>query len=413
MSRALDVFAGSRSAHERMRQSPVLLMRSIRSLTLLGLAAVLGVAVTASATLAGKPAGEDGIYLGNGFPSGPHFNLNIIGKKDSFTCPQPQYEWTITGTTDGHSDGHVVGQTINAESCPAGHTCDQGPQVFGNVIFVPRVQAAGPGGEPVPIDILMESGAKGPKGATETTSLQVTDWCSEQFDGDAATLRLPRDPDGYAVFARILAKPGQDGGPSFDFTSRNLVLVQDEMGNDLVLLGLVNETGAFDPITLTRYDTSTSGKGAKRAVDITKIFTYTGDVCYINDVDYFCPDFGGTNPAGCTLRVDENGVQQPVCCAPVDPDTGTAAESCSDTQVAFAGCVDSTFDSGTATYVCPSTIDLDGVEPEETACAIVPVCRQYTDQWIFNIADFVNVLYGVQNDGAYLVNIRFYPLPLK
>ena len=28
----------------------------------------------------------------NGFPSGDHYNLNIIGKKSGFTCPEQQYD---------------------------------------------------------------------------------------------------------------------------------------------------------------------------------------------------------------------------------------------------------------------------------------------------------------------------------
>ena len=32
---------------------------------------------------------------------------------------------------------------------------------------------------------------------------------------------------------------------------------------------------------------------------------------------------------------------------------------------------------------------------------------------IFNIADFVDVLFNVKNNGTYNVNLRFYPLPLQ
>jgi hypothetical protein len=40
---------------------------------------------------AGKPVDEKGMPFGNGFPSGYHYNLNILGKQDNFTCPQPEY----------------------------------------------------------------------------------------------------------------------------------------------------------------------------------------------------------------------------------------------------------------------------------------------------------------------------------
>ena len=384
---------------------------------LLHLICLLALGVT-TPSFAGKPTAGDGVYVGNGFPSGPHFNLNISGKKENFTCPPPEFQWTITGTTDGHTgDGHEMGAVVVSATCPAGHTCTQGVQVFGNVVFVPRTQALGPGNTPIPIEILMESGLKGPKSAPATTDLQVTDWCSQQFDGDAASLRLPKDPEGYAVYGRILGKPGADGGPTFDFVSRNLMLVHDEFGNDLILLGLVNETGAFDPVTLTRYNSGTAGKGALKAVNITPLFEFSGEVCYINDVDVFCPDLSGANPAGCSVRADANGVPQPVCCVPVDvnPDTGaqTALSSCVDPSLdGFGACVDSTSD-GAGGYLCPATIDFDGVDPQETACPVVPVCKTYAGAWIFNIADFVNVLFGVENDGSYLVQLRFYPLPLQ
>lgn len=157
------------------------------------------------------------------------------------------------------------------------------------------------------LSVLMESGAKGPKGATTTATLEVTDGCSKQIDGDSATLLLPKDPEGYAVYGRILGKPGKNGGLTFDFTSRELTLVEDELGNDLLLLGLVNETGAFDPITLTRYNTATTGKGALKATDITPLFEFTGDVCYINDIDFFCPDYTGLNPEGASRALMVRG----------------------------------------------------------------------------------------------------------
>ena len=40
-------------------------------------------------------------------------------------------------------------------------------------------------------------------------------------------------------------------------------------------------------------------------------------------------------------------------------------------------------------------------------------CRDYTNHWIFNIADFVDVVFDVKNNGSYNVNLRFYPLPLQ
>jgi hypothetical protein len=40
-------------------------------------------------------------------------------------------------------------------------------------------------------------------------------------------------------------------------------------------------------------------------------------------------------------------------------------------------------------------------------------CRSYTNTWIFNIADFVDVLFDIKNNDSYNVKLRFYPLPLQ
>ena len=56
-------------------------------------------------------------------------------------------------------------------------------------------------------------------------------------------------------------------------------------------------------------------------------------------------------------------------------------------------------------------------EPGDAAlCEAVPQCRTFTEsdgQWIFNIADFVNLELNTENDGSYNVKLRFYPLPLN
>ena len=54
---------------------------------------------------------DNGIPFGNGFPSGEHYNLNIIAKKDTFNCPEAKFD-----------------------------PCDPNQQIYGNVIFIPRVQ---------------------------------------------------------------------------------------------------------------------------------------------------------------------------------------------------------------------------------------------------------------------------------
>ena len=62
---------------------------------------------------AGKPTKSDGSFLGNGYPSGPHFNLKLIAKWDhNFICPPQEYYLSVTECTCGnHSAGDLV------ESC--------------------------------------------------------------------------------------------------------------------------------------------------------------------------------------------------------------------------------------------------------------------------------------------------------
>ncbi len=103
--------------------------------------------------LATKP-GE--ILNPNGFPSGKHYNLNIIGKKSNFVCPELEYD-------------------------------EFGNPIYGNVIFVPE---NGQG-----IQILMQSGKKGKK-VKGIPTLQVIDPCTALFDSDEAIVQLPLNEFG-------------------------------------------------------------------------------------------------------------------------------------------------------------------------------------------------------------------------
>jgi hypothetical protein len=41
----------------------------------------------------------------------------------------------------------------------------------------------------------------------------------------------------------------------------------------------------------------------------------------------------------------------------------------------------------------------------------LPAYTEYTDEWVFNIADFVGYLWDLDTTGAYTVQVRFYPIP--
>ncbi len=253
----------------------------------------------------------------NGFPSGGHFNLNIIAKKGGFTCP--------------------------------GVSCDEyGDPVYGNVIYIPEHPEYN-------VQIVMESGKKGPRSAPDVTELQVTDACSGFFPNDPATLRLPKNEKGYRVYVRVLGKPSKDDGDlrTIEIFDPEFVLVQDELGSDLLYLGLVTDRGF---LTTSASFVRISGKS--RATDITGLFQWSGSVCYLTAPDEF------TLPGSCC----------------VDPDSDGIFDECS-----------------------PMT--------EDSLCEGTPAyCMEYLNEWVFNIGDFVESLWNMDSNGAKLLQVRFYPL---
>ncbi len=334
----------------------------------LSLFAILMLALAATAS-ADKPVDENGIPFGNGFPSGKHFNLNLIAKKDHFQCPAPEYD-----------------------------PCT-GQQVYGNVVFIPRIQGNDP------ITVLMESGKKGPKGAQGITVLQVTDWCSESFPdsgsgkGDSAVIRLPANDKGYAVYARITGKPIGDGEPNVTI-SPDLVYVEDEAGNDLILLGRLDRQGVstFASVGETIYRTTTeiptkgkAGKGVQKASNLTALFQWSGEVCYIQPDSYiYCEDEYGQWICS----------QLDLCC--VDENIDGIFERCD--LLTDVGVIDPN-DPNSGNLVCPLT-DPNGYPYD----GIIAACRTYENEWVFNIADFVGYLWELDSTGAYVIKVRFYPL---
>ncbi|MBN2283992.1 MAG: hypothetical protein JXO48_08895, partial [Deltaproteobacteria bacterium] len=224
--------------------------------------------------------------------------------------------------------------------------------VYGNVIFVPEYSE-----QAYDIEILMESGKKGPKSAPAATELEVTDWCSGFAPNDPAKLRLPKNDGGYAVYARVLAKPTDD--PDIEIYDPGLALVEDENGNDLLYLGLVTETG-FQ----TEYVSFTRTKGKPTAVDITGLFLWTGSIYYL-----------------------------------VEPAEGEYV----------------------STLFCARDNDADGIYDEyyikdpELACdegytEVTLYMISYENEWVFSIADFVEYFWNIDNNGVKLIQVRFYPL---
>lgn len=252
----------------------------------------------------------------NGFPSGAHYNLNVIGKKTGFACPTQEYDLA-------------------------------GDPIFGNVVFVPENDDGA---------IYLTSGKVGGKAAA-ITELQATDPCA--FDTNGATVKLPPNRNGYSVYARALAKP--TGEPVIGLFS-SLYMVQDESGNNLVYLGMITGTGFVTPtMTFTRT------KGQSKATDISGMFQWTGSVCYF------------TQPA------DGSFSQTNVCCT-------------DNTPVGGDGIYDDCQEPAATEPFCASGYNY-----------ISAYCVSFTNEWVFNLGDYVSMLLGTDNNGVKLLQIRFYP----
>ena len=232
------------------------------------IALVVSLAVGLSTAMAAKPDGrtdptkQDVIDRSNGFPSGPHYNLNIHFK-DWVSCP-PDLE-------DG---GHSVFLPADGE---------------GNITYVSNKKSS-------------------------VTDLIALDACG--IDG-WAKVQLPAVPNnvqeaerGYFVFARILGTPNNgknctNGDCPSTVILDPAVVIQacndnptdpiDGFGDftdiddcDLAL-GVIIDNSLYVPATeekFERFDPGTThGKGKSKATDITRLFTWTGWV-YDASLDY-------------------------------------------------------------------------------------------------------------------------------
>ncbi len=335
--------------------------RIVLVVTVLTLVALL---VGATAVMAAKPphAGEGNqlIPRPNGFPAGPHYNLNIHGKKVGFAC----------NDTPG-----------------------------GGSVFVPEYGNA---------TIEYVSNKKG-----SLAELMVLDPCAG-FDGDPAKVQLPYEAEGYYVFGRILGKPNNSSNDdeassvilypnvvlqACNDTGYNTTAFGDLTSCDdpLLALGLIvqNQVYLAENETYVRFEPGvTKGKGKSKATDITALFTYVGWVVH-EDLDIWGP---GNASDGV---IDDYDVPGGIYGA---PGNATAEVLAANKTVADYDCI--------IGGNCNGEIDLIEEWLAFQADIDPPMAWYYSPDdgmWIFNIADLVVTEQGLVNDGTKLLQIRFYP----
>jgi hypothetical protein len=330
--------------------------------------AALSLLFGASVAMAAKPqdAGKnnnDVIAKSNGFPSGPHFNLNIHGKDPTnFTLPDP---------------------------LP--------PPPYGGSVFVSEYS---PYWDPVSQTWIEETIQYQSGKRSSVAELEVHDAWTQALDGDPALVKLPYEAQGFYVFARIHGKPQNGKDPQQEERSNiilkpnNLVdlqnFVDDGEGGE-VPIGLITKDSVYYAGEEAFYrfeDPEGKGRGKSKARYITHLFLYTGWV--INPI----LDIGG--PDGVPSEADPlGGVPDGVI---DDYDVPWNAWS-------LASDYDQVQNGGNG----DSIIQIDEWLAYNAALP-TPLAWYFTQEWIFNIADLVITEQGLVNDGTKLLQLRFYPV---
>ena len=312
-----------------------LIKRAISTLVVLSVVFILGAGKNGIAV---KPPGDNNsgsvweVLQAEGL-RGDHHTLNIHGKKSDF----------------------------NKQDCTAEPDPITGE--YGNNIFMPSNS-----GETLNQILIVSGKGKGSK-KDSISAYGVKDTCMNAFDGDAAEVILPPNDKGYFVVARVLGKPTDD--PSLRLENGDLMFVEDESGNDLLVLGLVTPTNGgwqTPSVELTRT------KGKVTAVDITGLFRWSGSVCYFDTTNYCTEEDSCTDKQFCCIYNDLEGYYDE--CYEANPD-----------EIYSEICEGENYDLMTLR------------------------CQDYVDTWVFNIGDYVGAMWEMYADGNFkLVNIRFYPV---
>jgi hypothetical protein len=220
--------------------------------------------------MAAKPLSV--IEFSNGYPSGPHDNLNIHGKSD-FIC-------------DASEGGNSVFISEYGDS---------------TITYVTNRKSS-------------------------VTELTVLDKCAESFDETPAKVQLPYESEGFYVFAAIKATPnnGNNAEQSSVILSPNLVrqacndtdpanpdfpTYTECPSDDLLALGLIVGNNVYEAtdIGFVRFeDPDAKARGKSTGKDITDLFKWTGWV-FDASLDIFEDGIIDANDVPLTYDLVENG----------------------------------------------------------------------------------------------------------
>jgi hypothetical protein len=329
---------------------------------------VLGVSVA----MAGKPV--DVLEWSNGFPSGPHFNLNIHGKNPDYFC----------------------------DSEPGGGS-----------VFVPEYGYS---------EIQMIQNKK-----SSITELTVHDKCA--FDDGVVKVQLPQGH--YQVYARILAKPKKNGeSREVSFYPKlieacNDTTVYDPNNdgvvdvNDLYLLD-TNGDGVVDDLD----DPDLNGDGIVDQNDVdlwTSIFgnmiectdstliglgIVTGTDAFTRDGQSLDRTKGKTKAVNVTDMLMYSGI---VFDTSLDQDL--------DGDLDYQDFIVTDYNGDGVVDELEHDLDLDGdvdstdfeLWIDELELAGLVLDYRTNPIWVFDLADLVVYGWDYENNGSKLVQIRFYP----
>ncbi len=360
------------------------------AIVLLGAIFVIGFDdVSVSAAKGGIPGKSIAVQLNsNGFPSGPHINLNIHGR---------DLGWSGCQDVEGppKSDDNDLGKNINA---PLEGT--------GTILFVSNKKST-------------------------NTDMTVWDNCTQGVhpsDTDAAKVQIPPNGnDGWFVYWRMQAGNNNNQALADVILTPNLNLLAmcnddpdnpiigfsefndcQDMGEEMIMPILQVSTGGIsDPTgtTITKWDQIGKGKTRQLAADVTEKFMWSGTVCnadldFTGDGSISLSDFNVTNNVG----GDPDGVVNASDFQALI-DLGLISQTVDD---------DPTNDWTTAAELM-ALIDANGneiIDPgaEFTALLnLIDECLVFvTPIWIFNAADIVEHGFDYENNGSKLTQIRFY-----